>query len=151
MSDVVAGIGTLFKRWNGLSYEDIAEVVSIDNEKTRNMVDVTSLSSTEGYKESIGANRDAGTFQLTMNFTRDTYDLLNSDYENSSIKNYKIVVPDDAESCFTFTGFVSNLGLGIPTDDKISANVILNASGRCIISSGILSALFDDTFDETFN
>lgn len=142
-SNAVAGIGTLLRRWNTTTteWENLAEIISIDNEKTRGMYDVTHLGSTGGYSEKIPGLRDAGTLQAPMNFTRDTYDLMNADFESDTAQNYEIVLPDTENTSFEFQGYVSSVGLGIPTDDKITANVTITISGVVTVNSGASSGL----------
>jgi predicted secreted protein len=96
MSNAFSGVGTLFRRWSGTAWVNIAEVNSISGPSmTRETIDVTSLDSTGGYREFIAGFRDAGTLQLTMNFTRSTYDTMKDDFEDDSAQNYEIVLPDD--------------------------------------------------------
>jgi len=142
-SNAVAGIGTIIRRWNTTTSEwvALAEIISVDNEKTRNMIDVTHLGSTGGYSEKIPGLRDAGTLQAPMNFTRDTYDLMNADFESETAQNYDITLPDVENSSFEFEGYVSSLGLGIPTDDKITANVTITITGQMTVNSGASSGL----------
>jgi predicted secreted protein len=123
-SNAISGVGTLFRRWSGTAWVNIAEVNSIDGpNKTRNTIDVTSLDSTDGYKEFIAGFKDGGTVNLTMNFSRSTYDLMNTDYEADN-------------TSFEFTALVVELGLSIPTDDKITSPVSLKISGPVVTESG---------------
>ncbi len=137
MSNAVAGVGTEFRRWDGTNWVNIAEINSIDGPtKSRDTIDVTSLDSTGGYREFIGGFRDGGTVSLPMNFTRDTYDLMNDDFESDVLQNYEILLPDTESTSFEFEALVTELGLAIPTDDKITANVSLKVSGKVVINSG---------------
>lgn len=137
MSNAVAGVGTKFRRWNGLNWVDLAEINSITGpNKSRNTIDVTSLDSTGGYKEFIGGFKDGGTISLPMNFTRATYELMNTDFESADLQNYEVLLPDVEKSSFEFEGLVTELGLGIPADDKITADVTIKVSGQVIINSG---------------
>lgn len=137
MSNAIAGVGTKFRRWNGANWVDIAEINSITGpNKTRDTIDVTSLDSTGGYREFIGGFRDGGTVTLPMNFTRDTYDLMNDDFESDTLQNYEIYLPDAENTSFEFIALVTELGLAIPTDDKITADVTLKVSGKVVINSG---------------
>ena len=136
-SNATAGVGTKFRRWNGANWVDIAEINSIAGPtKTRDTIDVTSLDSTGGYREFIGGFRDGGTVTLPMNFTRDTYDLMNDDFESDLLQNYEILLPDVEITSFEFEALVTELGLAIPTDDKITADVTLKVSGKVVINSG---------------
>jgi len=137
MSNAIAGVGTEFRRWNGANWVNIAEINSITGPtKSRDTIDVTSLDSTGGYREFIGGFRDGGTVTLPMNFTRDTYDLMNTDFESDALQNYEILLPDSAGTSFEFEGLVTELGLAIPADDKVTADVTLKVSGQVVVNSG---------------
>ena len=137
MSNAIAGVGTEFRRWNGSNWVNIAEINSITGPgKTRDTIDVTSLDSTGGYREFIGGFRDGGTVTLPMNFTRSTYELMNTDFESDVLQNYEILLPDAELTSFEFEGLVTELGLGVPADDKISADVTIKISGQVVINSG---------------
>jgi len=137
MSNAVAGVGTKFRRWDGTNWDDIAEINSITGpNKSRDTIDVTSLDSTGGYREFIGGFRDGGTVTLPMNFTRDTYDLMNTDFESDDLQNYEIFLPDDEATSFEFAALVTELGLAVPVDDKITADVTLKVSGQVTVNSG---------------
>lgn len=136
-SKAISGVGTLFRRWNGSAFENISEVNSITGpSKTRDTIDVTSLDSVGGYREHIPGFRDGGQVQLNMNFTRATYDKMNTDYESSALGYYQIVLPDTEHTTFDFAGFVTELPLSISADDKITADVTIKVSGRVIDDSG---------------
>jgi predicted secreted protein len=140
MSNAVAGVGTEFRRWGGNSnpnWVNIAEINSIAGpNKSRDVIDVTSLDSTGGYREFIGGFRDGGTVTLPMNFTRSTYETMNNDFESDTLQNYEILLPDTELTSFEFTALVTELGLAIPADDKITADVTLKVSGQVVINSG---------------
>lgn len=137
MSNATAGVGTKFRRWDASTWQDIAEINSIDGPgKSRDTIDVTSLDSTGGYREFIGGFRDGGTVTLPMNFTRDTYDLMNADFESNLLQNYEIFLPDAEHTSFEFEGLVTELGLAIPADDKITADVTIKVSGQIVMNSG---------------
>ena len=137
MSNAIAGVGTKFRRWDGANWDDIAEINSITGPgKTRDTIDVTSLDSTGGYREFIGGFRDGGTVTLPMNFTRSTYEVMNTDFESDVLQNYEILLPDTEATSFEFEGLVTELGLGIPADDKVSADVTIKISGQVVINSG---------------
>lgn len=132
-----AGIGAKFRRLNTSFYEDIAEVVSISGPSmARETIDVTSLDSTDGYREFIGSLRDGGSITLEMNFRRDTYDDFKTDFENDDLEDYEVIFPDDEHTSFNFQGLVTELGLETPVDDKISCTVTIKISGTVNTNSG---------------
>ena len=141
MSSAISGVGTSFRRWDGSDWVAIAEINSVTGpNKSRDTIDVTSLDSTGGYREFIGGFRDGGSVTLPMNFTRDTYDTMNTDFEDDDLQNYEILLPDDDATSFEFEALVTELGLGIPADDKVTADVTLKVSGQVTVNSGSGSA-----------
>ncbi len=137
MSTAVAGVGTHFRRWNGSNWVNLAEINSITGPgMSRDTIDVTSLDSTGGYREFITGFRNPGTVTLAMNFTRDTYDLMKTDFESDSLQNYEILLSDVENTSLEFEGLVTELPLSIPADDKITADVTIQISGQVITNSG---------------
>lgn len=135
----ISGIGAKFYRWSTTSseWEAIAEVVSIGGpNKSRETIDVTSLDSEDGYKEFIGSLRDGGSINLTMNYRRDTYEIMNNDYESDVRQNYKIVLPDTDETTLEFEGLVTEVPLNVSMDDKISVETVIKVSGKTSLYDG---------------
>jgi predicted secreted protein len=146
MSFATAGVGTIFQRWQDTvgdqKWVAIAEINSITGPSmSRDTIDVTSLSSTGGYREFIGGFRNPGTVQLSMNFYRQNYDLFKGDFESSTIQNYRIVLPDAESTSVEFEGLVTELPLTIPADDKITMDVTIQVSGAVESDSGASSNL----------
>ena len=137
MSNAVAGVGTLFRRWSGTAWVDLAEINSISGPSiTRDTYEVTSLDSTDGYREYKGGFRDGNNVQLTMNFTRSTYDTMKTDFEDDDAQSYEIVFPDTENTSFEFSAFVMEISLEIVTDDKITSTVNLKVTGPVTVDSG---------------
>lgn len=139
MSDAISGVGTLFKRSDMTSsptFNAIAEINSISGpDKTRETIDVTSLDSTGGYREFIASFRDAGQVVLEMNFTRDGYLDMNDDFEIDTLVDYQIVLPDTGSTTLDFSGLVTDIGLAVPLDDKVTAPVTIKISGQVTLTS----------------
>jgi len=139
----VSGVGTLFNRSNedssssaGETFAPIAEINSITGPgKTRATIDVTDLDSTGGYREFIAGFRDSGEITLSMNFTLDTYDDLNADFESDTLRTYQVVLSDIGNTTFEFEGLVTSLGLAIPMDDKITSDATIKISGQPLLTS----------------
>lgn len=126
-SEAITGQGTIFKR-NG---EAIGEINSIDGPtKSRETIEVTRLEDVDGYRQYIAGLREPGTVTLNMNFTRENYDLLNADFESDTIQTYAIELPDEDETVFSFSGFVTELPISIPIGDKITCDVTIQISGK---------------------
>lgn len=138
-SNAFAGVGAKFYRSDmeaSPAFTAIAEINSIDGpNKSRATIDVTSLDSTGGYREFIGSFRDSGEINLDMNFTPDGFNDLNTDFENSDLVDYRIVLPDDADTTFDFSGFVSSLGMAVPLDDKVTCKVTIKISGPVTLTT----------------
>ena len=134
-SNAFSGVGTVFQRWNGSSWDAIAEVTAISGPTmSRETIDVTSLDSTGGYREFIASFRDPGTVQLTMNFTNATYTTMKTDFENDTAQNYEIVLSDNTS--LEFIGLVTELPIEVSTDDKVSSTVTIKVSGQVTVNSG---------------
>jgi predicted secreted protein len=141
MSNAISGVGTKFYRdsvdssghqWG----TPIAEILSISGPTmSRGTIDVTNLDSTGGYREFISGFRDSGQVTLKMNFTRDGYKAMKEDFDYDSPKDYKIVLPDDDATALVFSGFVLDLPMDIPADDKITCDITIKISGVTELSN----------------
>ena len=139
----VAGVGTVFRRWDGVSaWATVSEIISIGGPGgTRETIDVTSLDSSGGYREFIAGFRDAGTVSLAMIFARTEYEIMKDDFEDDDLQNYEIVLPDDESTSLEFEGLVTEIPLTIPADDKVTCDVVIKISGQVTINSGTSSGL----------
>ena len=139
MSNAFSGVGAQFKRGDGASNEAfaaLAEVNSIQGpNKTRDTIDVTSLDSTDGYREFIAGFRDGGEVVLNMNFTRAGFDVLNDDYESDDSVNYQIVLPDTGQTTLDLAGYVTNVAMGIPMDDKVTMDITIKITGPVALTT----------------
>ena len=141
-SSAVAGVGTIFQRWSGSAWAAISEINSITGPSmSRDTIDVTSLDSTGGYREFIAGFRNPGTVQLSMNFTRASYELFKTDFESNVVKNYRIVLPDAENTSVEFMGLVTELPMTIPADDKVTCDVTIQLSGPIDMDSGSSAGL----------
>lgn len=139
ISDAFSGVGTKFKRGNGASNEQftaIAEVNSIGGPNlSREMIDVTSLDSSDGYREFIPAFRDGGEVTLEMNFTRDSFDELLVDFQSDDRVSYQIIWADTNETQFDFAAYVTGLDINTTTDDKVTATATFKITGAVTLTS----------------
>jgi len=137
MSDAVVGFGTFFERWNGYSWEEISEIISINGPNLKkDFIDVTTLGSLNGYREFISGLKEGGTVSLKMNFTRHTYSVMKDDFENTESGNYQIILPDHDATTIEFEGMVAEIPMTIPLDDKISIDVTIKITGGITLNSG---------------
>jgi predicted secreted protein len=136
----IAGVGSKIQRWSGSAYVDIAEVTSIGGPSaSREMIDVTSLSTTGGYRKFIGSFRDSGAVNLALNFTNAGLVQMKTDFENSSPVGYQISLPDETGGALgtsvQFYGLVQELPLTIPTDAQITMDVVIKISGKFYVTN----------------
>ena len=143
MSVAFAGVGIQFKRGDAGTpevFSAIAEITAINGPNmSRDTIETTSLDTIDGYRTFIGSFRDGGEVSLEMNFNRDGWDQFKTDFESAVLKNYQIDMTDSAdpdETVMDFAALVTALGVGITTDDKVTAPVTLKISGAVTTSSG---------------
>ncbi|TSA10046.1 MAG: hypothetical protein D4R73_05935 [Deltaproteobacteria bacterium] len=138
MPEAIAGMGTQFRRWNSATglWEKIALITKIGGpDSKRDTQDATSLDTVGGYRTFIGGLRDGGNVKLSMQFSRDTYEVMRADFEDDDLKNYEIALPDNDQTSMEFMGLVTELPLSV--DEKIiTADVTIKISGPVTINSG---------------
>jgi predicted secreted protein len=138
-SSAFSGVGTKLYRstTSGGVYAALAEVNSISGPgMTRDTIDVTSLDSTGGYREFITGFRDAGEISFEMNMTHAAYALLKADFESDALRYFKLVLPNDEQTIFSFSGLVTQCPLNVPMDDKVTANITIKISGSVTYYEG---------------
>jgi predicted secreted protein len=137
-SNAFSGVGTKLYREDPTSgWQVFAEVNSIEGPGfTRDTIDVTSLDSTGGYREFITGFRDGGEVTFELNFTNANADKLKTDFDSDSTRNYKIVLSDDDESIFSFSGYVTDMPASIPPDDKVTMNATIKITGETEFYAG---------------
>lgn len=129
-SQAVAGMSTVFERYNGSEWQKVAEVYNIAGPgMTRETIEVTSYDSPDGYREKIPGLRDAGQLTFTMNFRKDNYTVIKEDFESEDRVQYRVTLPDSDETQMTFYGLVTELPLSVPEDDRITCDVTIEISG----------------------
>ena len=166
MSNAIAGVNTEFQRYNGYGWETIAEIISIDGPGlSRTMINVTNLSSAEGWAEFIGGIKDGGLIKLEMIFTQHTYSVMKVDFLNKSPQTYRVILPDVLLSTINFDGLVKDLPINISYEGAVKCSVGIKITGMVTdsfteesivvpesfdVPSGDVG-VFDTTFDYTFN
>ena len=136
-SSAISGVGTIIQKWaiGSSAWTTIAEVTNISGPgMVRDLIEVTSLDSVDGYREFIAGFRDGGNVVLSMNYTRAGLDEFLADFESDVIQNYEIILPDGTS--IEFEGFVQEFPLTIPTDSQITMETTIKVSGAPTINSG---------------
>lgn len=132
-------VGVTFKRGDGASSETfsaLGEVTALSfGGSTRDMIDVTHLASTGGYREYIASFRDSGELTLELNYDHDSHETMLGDFESSDSVNYQVVFADTSVSTFSLTGFVSSLGVTSNVGEQIKASCTIKVTGAISLSS----------------
>lgn len=131
----ITGVGIQFQREDGSVFTTLAEITGFRGpDKEREVVDVTSFDSTGGYREFISSLRDPGGVSFDMNFRRDTYQILEADFDSDDTVDYQIIFPDSAGTTFAFSALITNLPVDAPLDDKVACAVTLKVTGPVTVT-----------------
>lgn len=143
MSNAVSSQGTKFYYWvensssAGGVWTPLAEVTGIDGpSRSKETVDVTSLDSTNGYREFIAGFRDGGTVSLSMNFTAATFAIANTQFESDANFQYKIVLPDSVNTGIEFEGLLTDSPIGVEVGAQVKADITIKVSGAITLTTG---------------
>lgn len=117
------------------SYVDIANVTDIKLPAIeRETLDVTAHDSPDGYMEFLGGLKNGGEVSFTVNYDPTKHDALVSDMDDSDPKNYQITFPGTLGE-WQFTAVMTGFSPEAPYDDKLSAEVSYQVSGKPTLSS----------------
>ena len=83
-----------------------------------------------GWKTFVQGLKDAGTFDLTVNYNKDTSEntRLTQAFVSGDSAQYTITFPDS--STLTFTAFVAGIGIAVPKDEKVQRTFTLRIDGK---------------------
>jgi len=120
----IIGVGTTLRIGGTL----IGKVTNISGPSmSKETVDTTSFDNTDGYRSFIVGLKDAGTLTFTLMFDKTVYSTLKAAFEDNTAKAIEITLPDTTK--LTFNGFVTELPLTVPTEDKVTCDVTVKISG----------------------
>lgn len=132
----VSGVGTELHKFDYTNWVKLANVTNISWDGiSRELLEVTSIKSVEDWKEYTTGYMDGGTVQLTLNFTRDSYDYVAEDMFNAESMHYKIIIPDENGTTFDFLGFITETPIDISTDKQITMTVTLKITSKVYLSN----------------
>lgn len=138
-SNAFAGVGTQLKRGNGASAEvftALAEINSISGPSNDTQeIEVTSLDSTDGWREYILGFKDGGELTFEMNFTYAAYSILFGDWDDRVAVNFQLVLSDTGATTFSFAALVKSCPVLVPFDDKVTANITLRITGPVALAA----------------
>lgn len=134
-----SAFGTLLQTGDGATSEvftTIAEVITISGPAlSTDTIDMTHHSSPGNYEEFVGGTLRSGEVTFDINYiptaaTHDASTGLLKDYENRTVRNFKLVFPDTGNTTWSFAAVVVGFEPSAPHDDKLMASVTLKISGQ---------------------
>lgn len=127
MTQAISSQGTRLL-WND---QPIAEITSISGPtESFDLIDVTSLESTGGFKEFIVGLGDGGEISFEGNFIASDIDgqiAMYADFKAREKRNWRIEMPDG--SSLSGEGLLTAWSLNFPANDKISISGKIKVSG----------------------
>ncbi len=127
-----SGIGVAFKR----DATAIADIESINwSGITQEMIDVTTLDSTSGFREFIKGFKDSGQIALGLNFVRDEFENFRIDYETTASVTYSIELADAGVTTMGMNGHIQDMGMSSDTRDAVKATVVIKITGVWTLTS----------------
>lgn len=117
------------------TYDTIAELNDITGPSMRrNTADCTSHSSEDAYREFILADLDMGEVSFSVNFlmVNDTHDHvlgLLHDMKHGTLRNFRLIFPDDDVTTWDFTGFVTGVTTKEPIEGFLGGDITLKLTG----------------------
>lgn len=103
---------------------------------SRATLDTTALDTEGGYRTFITGFRDAGELTLTLDYTYETYQIMLADFQSNVPVLYKIELPDEEKSSFSFYGLVTAVPLTIP-EEIVTFEVTIKLSGPITLTKGV--------------
>lgn len=93
------------------------------------VIDVSHLGS--AFREKLLGLRDEGqlTFELQWDGEDETFRAIWADRAAGTLRNWRIELPDDPSTVFTFSAYVMTAELSIETDAAVTVSVTLEISG----------------------
>lgn len=136
----ISAFGTLLKIGDGASptetFTTIAEVTDIGGPSLKlATIEATSHSSTDGWIEKIGGLLDGGELSFDVSFiptnaTQNFSTGLIYAMVNRTVRNFKLVFPNLSATTWAFAALVTGFEPKEPIDDKLSASVTLEITGK---------------------
>ncbi len=143
-SAIIAYGATIERSANGSTgWAEIPEVTGVAIPATeRDYVDVTSLDSTNGFREYIPGLKDAGSIAVPANYTHNGYQQQLADQDSGALFYYRVTLPrapDQATTgdVFTFTAYPTVAVEANDVGGKVSMTINLRISGAPSWTEGV--------------
>ncbi len=131
--------GSILQQGDGATpeaYSNVAEIIELTPPNmSRDEIDVTSHSSSDGYREFIGGLRDGGEVPfkanwLPSNATHDGNTGVLAQFNSDTNANWKIVLPNDTGIEIRFRGFVKEHNPDTPLEEQAQLEGSIKVSGK---------------------
>lgn len=132
--------GTKFEKETATpdTYEAVANVSDINPPGIeREALDVTAHDSPNGYMEYIGGLKNGGEVSITVNYDPSAHDELVADMDDPDPINYRITWPTAVGGSWEFSAVMTGFSPAAPVDDKLSAEITFQVSGKPTLSAGV--------------
>ena len=135
--------GTQFKRESNTpgTYATVANVTDISGpSRQREAIEVTAHDSPDQYREFVKGLKDGGEVEITLNYSPTVsgsgHGLLDDDFEERTLRNYRVVVlPGESNQVtWTFSALITDLGDEFPHDDKMERTATFKISGKPVLT-----------------
>lgn len=119
------------------TFTDVANVTNITAPSIeRETLDVTSHGSTEGWQEFLGGLKNGGELSVEVNYDPDLHDDLVEHFDEGAPTKYKITWPAAVGGSWTFNAVMTGFAPEAPYDDKLSAEISFQVSGKPTLTPG---------------
>jgi predicted secreted protein len=96
--------------------------------RTRDMIDISTMDSTDKFREFMAGMADAGELTIEMNFDDGAIaTALNSAWENATSETWTVNL---GIKTWVGTGIISSLDIDDPYDDKITQSMTIKLTGK---------------------
>lgn len=118
------------------TFTDVANVTNVTLPAIeRETLDVTAHDSADGYMEFLGGLKNGGEMSVEVNYDPSAHDALASHMDDGAPKNYKVMFPGSLGS-WAFTAVMTGFAPEAPYDDKLSAEISFQVSGKPTLTAG---------------
>jgi len=135
----VNAFGTQLLRGDGADPETFAAVANVTTiggpELSREVIDVTSHDSQDAYQEFVGGLKNGGEVSLEINYDPRVHDSLAADLDDSEPRTYRIVWPVTPAATWEFKAVMTQFSPEAAHDDKLTAEVTFQVSGKPNLSA----------------
>jgi len=128
MSEGMSGYGSALA---GATTDTVGNIISIEVAgQTRDSIDISTMDSTSAHREFVAGLADVGELTATLNYDGSSVGIgsaLNVAFAGGTAELWTVTFPDT--STFAGTGFITNLSIASPRDDKITQTLSIKLTG----------------------